>query len=128
MDGSKQHPQPRLIGLEKNPSLGGDVARPIVPDQMQAPRPAMVVADLFENGAEMLTIVARQNPTGHLSLIDIQLHQEVDDAMPDILKLLSLDLPRPHRLRHGGAFQGLNVWLLIQTDDPLAAGVQDGDL
>ena len=88
----------------------------------------MVLEDLLKDRAEMLTVVAFQHPTRHLSLIAIELDPEVDDTLPNVLKRLSFDLPRTHRLSCGGAFQSLEARLLIQADDPFATRVQAGDL
>jgi hypothetical protein len=95
---------------------------------MQSPCSLMAFEDLLKDRAEMLTVVAFQHPTRHLSIIDIELDQEVDDTMPNVLKLLSFDFPRTHRLSCSGAFQSLDARLLIQAEDPFATSVQAGDL
>src|SRR4029453_14032168 len=53
---------------------------------------------------------------------DIKGGKEIDRAMADILKLLAFDQARPQGQGRVQAFQGLDVGLLVQTQNPTAAG------
>src|SRR5262249_16518020 len=63
----------------------------------------------------------------HLSIKDIQSHQQVHRALSFVLKLIARNLPRAHFLRRLEAGEGPNVRFLVNTNQHVALLVQVPD-
>ena len=54
----------------------------------------MTLEDLLQYRTEVLAVIGVQTPAGHVSIVHVQLRQEIDGPVAMVLKLLALDLPR----------------------------------
>jgi hypothetical protein len=72
----------------------------------------------------MGVVIFVQTPPGHLPTVDIEGHQEMDDALPLILELPACDLSRGHPLRRSRASHGLDIGLLVHTDHQFPPAVE----
>ena len=69
----------------------GDVARPAVVDQVDAPQPAVPAPELLQRRDVVVGVVRSRHDRPHPPGVDDQEHQQVDRAVPGVLELPLLD-------------------------------------
>jgi hypothetical protein len=69
--------------LDSSPPRCGTAA---VPDQVHAPRVAMLSEQVRENRAQVLAVVVLDAPAVHLAGVDDKCHHEVHGPVPDVLE------------------------------------------
>jgi hypothetical protein len=99
------------------------VGRVVVVDQVDSAQVAMTPTEARQPVDVVLSVLRLDTRRFHLSTMDDQQGQNVDRAMPGVLKLLLF-----HRARDGPTnrrpFQDLAVGLLIDTQNPVALAGQ----
>src|ERR671933_1178315 len=95
-----------------------------IPNQMHAPEFAVRGQYVGQHGTEAGSVITFQAPSLHLTRVHLQASQNVDGSVPDILKLLPLDLMGAHRPAGAAPFQHLQVWLLVQAENDLVMARQ----
>src|SRR5262249_20673998 len=123
MRGGVEGTQPRAAS-EVALGVRGNMRAPVVQDDMDAAGSGVAPFDLPHSPQEMLMVVFLQTPPQHRAIIDIQGHQQMDNPLPLILELASLNLPRDHAASGGQPTQGLDVGLFIHTDHQFPAPVE----
>jgi hypothetical protein len=108
-----KRPYLRVTG-EKLPRLTRNVARPSIPDQVNASCFAVLSKQLRQLPAQVLTVVSLQTPPVHLPAVERHRHQEVDRNVAREIKLLMLNLANSHQLAGNAPLQNLHVGLLVQ--------------
>jgi hypothetical protein len=89
----EQNSHSGVMILQPVSGISGRVARPAIPDQMNAPRLAMLVKQLRPDLPQMSAIVALPTPAAHLAGMDHQSHQQMNCPVTDVLKLPTLNVP-----------------------------------
>ena len=72
----------------------------------------------------MVVVICFQATAPHLSIADIEGHQQIDCAVPFVLELAACNLSWTHALSWCASRQSLNVRLLVNTDQHLTTLVQ----
>jgi hypothetical protein len=112
-----RNPNLWLIETQKFSRVPRDVTRAAIPNQMNASGLAILVKELGQDAAQLVTVVGGQTPTAHFAAMYNQRCQKVDGPVSDVFKLPALNFAGSHQARRQTPLQDLNVGLLIQRQD-----------
>src|SRR3989338_2332242 len=101
-------------------AITADVAGAVVHDQMDPAGPTVGMQQTSQGRTKMLAIILVQALGPHMPGVNRQARQQVERAMPDVIKFLTLALTGAHRLFGRGPFQNLQVGLLVHGQDHFA--------
>src|SRR5262245_16465705 len=101
-----------------------DMRRSIIHNQMNPVSACPPTSNLPQSPDEVFVIIRLKAAGPHLSIKDIQSHQQVHRALSFVLKLIARNLPRAHFLRGLEAGERLNVRFLVNTNQHIALLVQ----
>src|SRR5512139_3075625 len=119
--GGVQHVNPWLAALKELHSLIARVTGTVINNQVNAMSPTIRVKEALHGRTKMFTIILVQALRKHMSRMQGQARQQIDDSVPFIVKLHSFDLTRSHRLLRIYPFQDLQVGLLIGCEHDFPA-------
>ncbi len=88
----KEHPNPTAISAEKLARGLADMTGPVVPDEVNAARSAIVMEEVGQCATQVSAIIPLQEPTLHHPAMHHQSCSKIHHPMPDVVKLLPLDL------------------------------------
>lgn len=118
-----ERPEARMRG-EVGLGVMINMRRPVVDDEMDAPRSGIAAFDLPDSPQEVLMVVGLQTTSPHLAIVDIERNEERHRPVPLILKLAALDLSPLHGLLGDTPSQRLEIRFLIQAEHQFAPLIQ----
>src|SRR5262245_40226055 len=99
MSWSYRNPNLWVIETQKFSRVPRGVTRATIPNQMNASGLAILVKELGQDAAQLVTVVGGQTPASHFAAMYDQSHQKVDGPMSDVLEFPALNFAGSHQAR-----------------------------